>query len=348
MDNNATPILEGELLLGTQLELVTPTTVAGTFYGIAFTLFCLYIDSLASQFRDEDRKRRAKFMLGYSSIIMLCGLYSLVSNAWITQDAYIKHDNYPGGPYFYVLATFHAPVMIAAFTCQIVIDILTSAIQPKIWRVWVIWSATRYAKPVIVLPVLCLLALAAIPSQHSLPALDLRTIILQTTLPVADVLRLDRKAELAKVVIQGTTTILCTVLISLFLTQFQHWRQRKLIGEVNGSAGYMKIVAMLIESYALESIWILTQTIVLFHPVLAFFAESRPYIQIIAYLLVQYRVASGKAYESQRGQSILSSLHWNQPNRATIQLGKGGEVNGDPHLSLKPVEANALYVSNMG
>ncbi|EKM75863.1 hypothetical protein AGABI1DRAFT_131770 [Agaricus bisporus var. burnettii JB137-S8] len=336
MDNTATPILEGELLLGTQLELVTPTTVAGTFYGIAFTLFCLYVDSLASQFRDEDRKRRAKFMLGYSSIIMLCGLYSLVSNAWITQDAYIKHGNYPGGPYFYVLATFHAPVMIAAFTCQIVIDILTSAIQ--IWRVWVIWSATRYAKPVIVLPVLCLLALAA---------LDLRTIILQTTLPVADVLRLDRKAELAKVAIQGTTTILCTVLISLFLT-FQHWRQRKLIGEANGSAGYMKIVAMLIESYALESIWILTQTIVLFHPVLAFFAESRPYIQIIAYLLVQYRVASGKAYESQRGQSILSSMHWNQSNRATIQLGEGSEVNGDSHLSLKPVEANALYVSNMG
>lgn len=61
---------------------------------------------------------------------------------------------------------------------------------------------------------------------------------------------------------------------------------------------------------------------------------------------MQYRVASGKAYESQRGQSILSSLHWNQSNRATIQLGEGSEVNGDPHLSLKP-EANALYVSNM-
>ncbi|XP_006455507.1 hypothetical protein AGABI2DRAFT_145634 [Agaricus bisporus var. bisporus H97] len=275
MDNNATPILEGELLLGTQLELVTPTTVAGTFYGIVFTLFCLYVDSLAPQFRDEDRKRRAKFMLGYSSIIMLCGLYSLVSNAWITQDAYIKHGNYPGGPYFYVLATFHAPVMIAAFTCQIVIDILTSAIQPKIWRVWVIWSATRYAKPVVVLPVLCLLALAVTNTGY-------------------------------------------------------------FTGEANGSAGYMKIVAMLIESYALESIWILTQTIVLFHPVLAFFAESRPYIQIIAYLLVQYRVASGKAYESQRGQSNISSLHWNHSNHVTTQFVEASEAADNRRLSVKP------------
>ncbi|XP_006455511.1 hypothetical protein AGABI2DRAFT_121428 [Agaricus bisporus var. bisporus H97] len=165
-----TPALQGPLLLITQLELVTPTTVAGTLYGIAFTLFCLYVHSLVPRLRDDDRKKQAKFMLGYTIVIMLCGLYNLVSNAWITQDAYIMHGDYPGGPYVYIASTFHTrPASAVSLTCQLAIDTLTSAIQ--IWRLWVIWSATRFAKLVIVLPLLCFLTFfvpdPSIPSSQA-------------------------------------------------------------------------------------------------------------------------------------------------------------------------------------
>lgn len=120
------------LLLNTQLELVSPTAVAGTFYGIAFTLFCLYVHSLAPLLRDKDRQGRAKFMLVYSTVIILCGLYVLVSNAWIIQDAYIKHRDYPGGPYIYIVSTYHAqPAIIACLTFDLAIDVLTSAIQVR-------------------------------------------------------------------------------------------------------------------------------------------------------------------------------------------------------------------------
>jgi hypothetical protein len=131
MDNStATPPLQGELLLLNQLELVTPTTVGGTLYGIAFTLFCLYVHSLAPQLRDGDRKRQAKFMLVYSTVIMLCGVYSLVYNAWGNQDAYIKHSDFPGGPYGYIQSINRGNAAVTIlFTSQVVIDILTSAIQ---------------------------------------------------------------------------------------------------------------------------------------------------------------------------------------------------------------------------
>ncbi|EKM74626.1 hypothetical protein AGABI1DRAFT_95488 [Agaricus bisporus var. burnettii JB137-S8] len=275
---NNTPALQGPLLLGTQLELVAPTTMAGTLYGIAFTLFCLYVHSLVPRLQDEDRKKQAQFMLGYTSIIMLCGLCNLVTNAWITQDGYIKHVDYPGGPYAYIASTFHTrPASAVAFTCQLAIDTLTSAIQTKIWRLWVIWSATRFAKLVIVLPLLC------------------------------------------------------------FLTFF---------GEANGSAGYIKIVAMLIESYTLESIWLLAEAILLLHPVTIVFAESRNYIEIIAYLLVQYRVASGKAYESQKYRSNISSLHWNHSDHVATQFGEASEVVDDHHGPIKP-EADVVQVSSM-
>jgi hypothetical protein len=129
MDNSTDIPLEGELLLVTQLELVTSTTVDGTLYGIVFTLFCLYVHSLSPRLWDGDRKRQAQFMLGFSSIVMLCGLYILIVNTWATQDAYIKHNNYPGGPYSYENSTIHTAIEIALISCWLVVDILTSAIQ---------------------------------------------------------------------------------------------------------------------------------------------------------------------------------------------------------------------------
>jgi ABC-type glycerol-3-phosphate transport system permease component len=129
MDNSTVTPLQGNLLIYTQLELVSSTTVAGTLYGIAFTLFYLYVHALVPRLRDEDRKTQAKFMLSYSSVIMLCGLFTLIVNAWLAQDAYIKHRNYPGGPYVYEQSLYHKPLVITEVICQVVIDVLTSAIQ---------------------------------------------------------------------------------------------------------------------------------------------------------------------------------------------------------------------------
>jgi hypothetical protein len=187
MNSSITPPLTGDLLLVTQLELVTPTTVAGTLYGIAFTLFCLYVHALAPRLRNGDRTKQARFMLAYSTVIMLCGLYYLVSNAWVTQDAYIKHSDYPGGPYAYVESTFQGTTAVIpiGLACQTAIDVMTSAIQVrgpfccvyairllnsgKVWRVWVIWSASPYANLVAVLPLLCLLTFTGNLSLDGLP-----------------------------------------------------------------------------------------------------------------------------------------------------------------------------------
>ncbi|KAF7762323.1 hypothetical protein Agabi119p4_8916 [Agaricus bisporus var. burnettii] len=339
MDNSTTTMPQGELLLASQLELISPTTVAGTFYGIAFTLFCLYVHSLLPRLQDGDRGTQARFMLAYSSILMICGLYILVANAWVTQDAYIQHADFPGSPYLYVVSTFHTqPAIIVSIICQLLIDVMTSAIQ--IWRVWVIWSATRYASLVIVLPSLCFLTLVA---------LNLKTVVSAITIAYTEISQVDSKTQVAQSAIQGTTTVLCTVLISLYLV-YQHWRHRALIGTANGgSAGpYMKIVSMLIESYVVESVWVLTGAILISHgPVSAFFGEGKVYIEIIAYLLVQYRVASGKSYKSQRRQKNISSLHWNHSNQVTTQFGDVTEAGGVRNpVSVKP-EVDVLLVSRM-
>jgi hypothetical protein len=64
---------------------------------------------------------------------MLCGLFDLGFNTWITQNAYIKRGNYLGGPYSYEPALFHTLPLITLFACQTAVNVFTSAIQVRIF-----------------------------------------------------------------------------------------------------------------------------------------------------------------------------------------------------------------------
>ncbi|EKM75189.1 hypothetical protein AGABI1DRAFT_132440 [Agaricus bisporus var. burnettii JB137-S8] len=318
----ANPSLQGSLLLVTQIELVSGTTAAGTLYGIAFSLYCLYLHASIPQLRDHNRKRQTRFMITYSTIIMLCGLYYLLSNAWVIQDAYIMHANFPGGPYLYENPT--QPVIAAGLVLLSVVDILTAAIQ--IWRLWVVWGGrgAGYARYVI------------ITQSFATLALRIRAVALNIRQTGPDSPSPGVKPEIAELALQAIITILPTTLIAGFLI-FESQRQRKLIGKSQQlSTPYMGVVAMLIESYAVESIWAII-FVILFarrHPMLQFFGNTQPYIEIIAYLLVLYRVANGRAYGSQRAresqsrQDHMSSLHWHHTAaRSDVTSGSDTDVH---------------------
>ncbi|XP_006456357.1 hypothetical protein AGABI2DRAFT_122262 [Agaricus bisporus var. bisporus H97] len=314
MGANPTP-LQGPLLLPlTQLELVSATTAAGTLYGIAFSLYCLYLHASIPRLRDHDRRRQTQFMITNSTIIMLCGLYYLISNAWVIQDAYIKHADFPGGPLVYENSTFLTqPAIAVGLVCVAVVDISTGAIQ--IWRLWVVWSGTRFVRIIVLLPVLCLLAFTG-KSLLLTPSVQTKS---------TDYESQDSITGTAELALQAALTILPTILIAGYLV-FESRRHRKMIGESKLSTPYMTIAAMLIECYAVESTWAIFYIISvnLNHPIQTFFGNTQTYIEIIANLLVLYRVANGRAYESQRARQSrsrsgdISSLHW---NHTTTQSG---------------------------
>lgn len=62
---------------------------------------------------------------------------------------------------------------------------------------------------------------------------------------------------------------------------------------------------------------------------------------------MQYRVAGGKSYESQRGQRNISSLHWNRSNDATTQLEEGREIHEGPRVSAVPEVSGVRRLSTM-
>ncbi|EKM75572.1 hypothetical protein AGABI1DRAFT_132111 [Agaricus bisporus var. burnettii JB137-S8] len=136
------------------------------------------------------------------------------------------------------------------------------------------------------------------------------------------------KTRIAEFALQAVTITLPTIFIAGFLV-VESWHQRKLMGKPQLSTPYMKVVAMLIESYATEAIWtiLLAILLALYHPMQQFFTDTQLYIEIIAYLLVLYRVANGRAYGSKRAHgsetqcSNISSLQWDHTTAASLPIG---------------------------
>ncbi|KAF9443878.1 hypothetical protein P691DRAFT_632109, partial [Macrolepiota fuliginosa MF-IS2] len=88
-----------------------------------------------------------------------------------------------------------------------------------------------------------------------------------------------------------------------------HRRHINIMGTSETTKQYMGIVAMLIESYALESAWTFAILISGFlgnRAIADFFVQCDAAIEIIAYLLVIYRVSSGRGWNRKTEQQMSS------------------------------------------
>ncbi|KAF9443087.1 hypothetical protein P691DRAFT_680251 [Macrolepiota fuliginosa MF-IS2] len=253
-----------QLFLFESLNLVASTTIGGLLWGIALSLYTLCTLSLLPQIRAKNHqdRRQAVFTFVHTSLVMTCGILFLTATTWITQQAYIYHNDFAGRPIEYEILYLHAlPVGIVSIVFSVALDFLTIAIQ--IWRLWVIWNGTHYAIIVIVLPVL------------------------------------------------------------LFLGFIECISFCAMSGASDISREYMSTVAMLVESYALESAWCLAGMVSYFArngPVSTFFLDcvvaikvgsfmlkptnTDPYFKVIAYMLVICRVSSVRGRQKQTERQV--------------------------------------------
>ncbi|KAF9444766.1 hypothetical protein P691DRAFT_635204, partial [Macrolepiota fuliginosa MF-IS2] len=276
-----------------RLNFISSTTVNGVLYGIALSLYALSVRLFYPQLKDPHQRRHIRFMFAYASVVMICGVIFLALNTREIQLAYIDHNKFFGEAYEYEVTDQHTlPGGITMGTFSIIIDVLTLGIQ--IWRLWVIYGTTRYAIAVIILPLLLFFCFTGKSIMRSALGSD----------NIREIFAIDVTA----IVSQLTIEILVTALIigRLLVVRKHHIN---IMGASETSKQYMGIVAMLIESYALESAWTLAALISGFlvsSTVGTFFIDCDSFIEIIAYLLVIYRVSSGRGWNRQTGRQISS------------------------------------------
>ncbi|KAF9446276.1 hypothetical protein P691DRAFT_214834 [Macrolepiota fuliginosa MF-IS2] len=285
-----------QLLLWEDLNLITPTTINGVLYGIAMSLYVLSARSFYPQFKDPHQWRHATFMFVYTSVMLFSGIAVLALSTQEIQLSYIKHNTFLGEPVtfdqFYVP---RQPDGIANNVFGIIVDFLTAGIQ--IWRLWIIYNATRHATTIIVLPVLLFLCLVVMDIVCTLP-------LSNSDVPAVAI----RLAMTSQLVITVFVTI--SVISRLLYIRRRHI---KLMGATDISKQYVSIVAMLIESYVLESVWILMLLLSYFLDNIAMFTLliNCDAIEVIAYLLVIYRVSTGGGWSKQT-EGQISSLYFRE------------------------------------
>ncbi|KAF9445282.1 hypothetical protein P691DRAFT_832633 [Macrolepiota fuliginosa MF-IS2] len=276
--SDITSASDRQLLLWENLDFISSTTISGVLYGIALVFYVLSAQSFCPQLKAPHREKHAIFMLAYTSAVMACGTICLVLSARQTQLAYINHNTFPGEPVrFKVECLPHLAIGLGRNISGTMVAILTVGIQ--IWRLWVIYSATRHALIVIILPLLLFLCFVG-----------------------------------------------CLNLIIRYRTDYN-------AGTSETSKQYMSIVTMLIESCALESAWYLAALLLFLLnnvPVGVLVTNCNTNIQVITYILIIYRVSTGRGWDRQTERQI-STLCF-QGERST-------------RASPDPSDANAGYNS---
>jgi hypothetical protein len=117
---------ESTLFLREAFDLLGKTTIRGVLYGITFSLYCLCARLLYLQLQAPDKRRRARFSLGYISFFFFCLTVDVAVDARVRQLAYINHvDDFPGGPLKYT----NNPYDTISGVLAVIIEVSTTAIQ---------------------------------------------------------------------------------------------------------------------------------------------------------------------------------------------------------------------------
>ncbi|KAJ3570809.1 hypothetical protein NP233_g4160 [Leucocoprinus birnbaumii] len=278
-------------------QVVTLTTVEGTLYGLSFALYLTCCRLLLLELsKDKGRRRQNFFTLSHMSLIIICYLLGLAVDAKMVQVSWVDHPTAaPGGGWIYWLDVFsHTGIAGMGYVVAMLIELLTNGMQ--IWRFLALLGSI-----VIEIVVICDLI------GHQ--------IFISSQGPNLSTAR------------QGLTILTGLIVTSLIGARIALVRRTHIqtMGKSESSNQYFSIIAMLVESFALEFIWTTISIATSFSDATGIPAVNVavtnlvPPIQIIAYLLVVYRVSTGRAWEKDTEEK-LSSLQWNPDAQRTTQM----------------------------
>ncbi|KAF5357230.1 hypothetical protein D9756_006750 [Leucocoprinus leucothites] len=310
------------IALYARFDLVTHTIVEGALYGFAFALYILcarllYLQLSDKSQDDQQQRKQSLFTLVYMSLVMVMALLGLIVDGRNAQTSYVDHADYPGGGFFYGLNVYaRLPICVMGYATSILFEFLIFSVQ--IWRLWVIWRTSRYSFLIVIVPILSLLA----------------EVGSNVTVSVVTLVREDsdelQRLGYALIFVMQSLMLAIDIIVSLgiivriILVRRQHI---KVMGQTDVADQYTSIISLLVESFALTSVWMIMTTIFSslgsVYPVLSaigsFFLATQPFIQLIAYLLVVYRVSMGRGWKKDTERK-LTTLQWNRDEPQTTEF----------------------------
>ncbi|KAF9556161.1 hypothetical protein CPC08DRAFT_641907 [Agrocybe pediades] len=287
-----------------------------------FTLYLICCYFLSIQMSHRQERRRSIFLIGYISVMFAMGTIYIATTTQATMVSYVYFANFPGGPSNYNnLVLFSAPEGIANTISYVLANWMADAML--LWRLFVLFYGvgfTFYTGLAVFFPVLIFIGSLAMGFMF----------IIQNSLPNGS---LWASGEVSF----ALPYFVLSVSISIIATSLMLWRIFSISNVLKTGLGkrknsvYGQVSAILVESCALYAVFSLI-FIVLFainHPIQFVFLSALANVQIIAPLLIIFRVSQGKAWTRSTTQGALSDMDFNTPKSGTTHViqGSGDEAS---------------------
>ncbi|KAG1854398.1 hypothetical protein C8R48DRAFT_776792 [Suillus tomentosus] len=299
-------------------------------YGIGVTLFFMCFHLLIRQMTRANYKKSLPLLI-YITTDVILGTLFMASLADFTQLAFIQYRDYPGGPNAFENNMFGIPVDMLGNVCGVLMMALSDGLV--VWRCMVIYRGCM-------VPIWIIMLFPCLMFAGSIVMGIMWLLQLSSSSPFFTSTNINYTVPYLSLSL--ALNIIITIAIVLRLLTYRH-RISKALGSRFG-AQYTSIAAMIVESAALYSTFSLALLILflLNNPISAAFIELLPQIQVVAMLLIVFRVAQGKGWSQDTMSRVMTS-------KASVQAIRMGDFGYDVRGGSKTftgssgIEAHATY-----
>jgi len=307
--------LEDDLTLFNEKTWLAGMILSGVAYGVVLTLFILSFVQLVRTTTKKNLKKKLPLLI-YISLIFLFGTLIVGAGAKFTQLSFIDGRLFPGGPSAFEQAQFSIPIDEIANVSYVLATWLADGMV--VWRCMIIYRSCRYPSWLVMgIPFLAYLGSITI---------GVLWLIQISTLNPWTATTLNFTAPYFWLSLGLNITMTCAITGRLL---FYRWRISSVLGSRHGSQ-YTSVAAMIVESAFLYSAFALLFLVPfsLNHPIQNTFIQMLGEVQIIAPLLITYRVAYGQAWSSNTTAQIFST---GNAGRASVRV-----QFSEPHTHSSP------------
>ncbi|KAF5310069.1 hypothetical protein D9619_010313 [Psilocybe cf. subviscida] len=269
--------------------------LTGVGYGVVITLYGFCLRQLLKQ-KDHSNRLQRNCLLVYITLITLFGTLFLAACARMTELSFVDYRLFPGGPSMFENVEFSIPPDELGNVAFVLGNWFADALV--VWRCMIIYRNCRIPTWIVM----------GIPCLAYLGSLTLGSLWLVQISSSLSSPWLTNSVNFTPPYFWLTISLnltLTTAIVARLLVF--RWRISKALGSRYGSH-YTSIAAMLIESALIYSGGALLFIVPfgLNSPLSNMFIQVLAEIQIIAPLLIIYRVASGEAWSSNTTNQIMS------------------------------------------
>ncbi|KAI6095980.1 hypothetical protein F5141DRAFT_1012559 [Pisolithus sp. B1] len=261
---------------------------------------------------------RRTVLVVWITILWISSSLSTLANAYCNLYAYSWQLDYPGGPITYLADQWNRPMPALAYWTYYITMWFADALM--LWRVTIFYHGVHRLINLSVVTVMFTIYIGAVGqflitffcvgkrlNSKFLASACYSLAILSTNQTFYS--EYSQKAGIPCFTLSVTLNVFATALISIRLLSFKRWAEKNLGRKENSP--YTSIIAMLIESSSLYATWSVVFIILyaINNPGQYVMLMTLCNVQVIAPLLIVYRVSRGSAWEQNTSAIMMTSPH---------------------------------------